>query len=222
MVEFRIHDWFKPSCLDGLRVQVPLRVKKLCSSGAMGDTADLGSVALWYVGSSPTLSIMLLWWNGIHVWLRTRCPRELWVRVSSEVLFCSVGETGKRCCLKSSFRKDSEFDSQTEHHRILAQLELEQATSNRQVIGSSPICPRFWVCNSMVRMHGSYPCRCKFDSYRTQFTECSVMVAYLFWGQVVRVQFLPFRIFRGVKVAQELLVLLVLVRVQAKELRDIQ
>lgn len=28
---------------------------------------------------------------------------------------------------------------------MLAQLELEQATSNRQVIGSSPICPIFWV-----------------------------------------------------------------------------
>ena len=81
MVEFRIHDWFKPSCLDGLRVQVPLRVKKLCSSGAMGDTADLGSVALWYVGSSPTLSIMPKWWNGIHS--RLRSCRLYWIESSS-------------------------------------------------------------------------------------------------------------------------------------------
>lgn len=34
------------------RALVLLRVR-LCLRGAMGDTADLGSVAIWYEGSSP-------------------------------------------------------------------------------------------------------------------------------------------------------------------------
>ncbi len=36
------------------------------------------------------------------------------------------------------------------HHRILAQMELEQPPSKRQVIGSSPICPKLWVSNLVV------------------------------------------------------------------------
>ena len=36
------------------------------------------------------------------------------------------------------------------HHRILAQMELEQPPSKWQVIGSSPICPKLWVSNLVV------------------------------------------------------------------------
>ena len=57
MVEFRIHDWLKTSCRKGLQVQVLLGVR-LCLRGAMGDTADLGSVAIWYEGSSPFAGIL--------------------------------------------------------------------------------------------------------------------------------------------------------------------
>ena len=52
MVEFRIHDWLKISCRNGLQVQVLLRVIYACVV-QMEDTTDLGSVALWYEGSNP-------------------------------------------------------------------------------------------------------------------------------------------------------------------------
>ena len=71
MVEFRIHDWLKTSCRNGLQVQVLLRVR-LCLRGAMGDTADLGSVAIWYEGSSPFAG-NYIWFSGAtgrHVRLR--------------------------------------------------------------------------------------------------------------------------------------------------------
>ena len=71
------------------------------------------------------------------------------VQILSQTKLGSGGAIGRRSCLKNSFRKNCEFESHPEHHRILAQLELEQPTSNRQVIGSNPICPK-WVCNSVV------------------------------------------------------------------------
>ena len=40
-----------------VRREVLLRVR-LCLRGAMGDTADLGSVAIWYEGSSPFAGIV--------------------------------------------------------------------------------------------------------------------------------------------------------------------
>ena len=52
MVEVRIHDWFKPSCRNGLQVQVLLRVIYACVV-QLEDTTDLGSVAIRYGGSSP-------------------------------------------------------------------------------------------------------------------------------------------------------------------------
>ena len=72
---------------------------------------------------------------------KDQMPYGMRVRFSPEAKLSSGGAIGRRSCLKNSFRKNCEFESHPEHHRILAQLELEQPTSNRQVIGSNPICP---------------------------------------------------------------------------------
>ena len=148
MVEFSIHDWLKTSCRDGLQVQVLLRVIYACVV-QLEDTADLGSVALWYEGSRPFAGNMLQWCKWKTRLAKAQMPYGMRVRFSPEAKICSGGAIGRRSCLKNSFRKNCEFESHPEHHRILAQLELERPTSNRQVIGSNPICPTR-VCNSVV------------------------------------------------------------------------
>ncbi len=50
--EIRKHDWLKTSCRNGLPVQIRLGVIYACVV-QLEDTADLGSVALWYEGSRP-------------------------------------------------------------------------------------------------------------------------------------------------------------------------
>ena len=92
---------------------------------------------------------MLQWCKWKTHLAKAQMPYGMRVRVSPEAKFCSGGAIGRRSCLKNSIRKKCEFESHPEHHRILAQLELEQPTSNRQVIGSNPICPKR-VCNSVA------------------------------------------------------------------------
>ena len=84
---------------------------------------------------------MLQWCKWKTRLAKDQMPYGMRVRFSPEAKLSSGGAIGRRSCLKNSFRKNCEFESHPEHHRILAQLELEQPTSNRQVIGSNPICP---------------------------------------------------------------------------------
>ena len=92
MVEFRIHDWLKTSCRKGLQVQV-LLIVRLCLRGAMGDTADLGSVAIWYEGSSPFAGkIMVQWCNWETRQIKVLMPRGMRVRFSPEPDNVSLAE----------------------------------------------------------------------------------------------------------------------------------
>ena len=74
------------------RREVLLRVNK-CLRGAMGDTADLGSVAIWYEGSSPFAGkIMVQWCNWETRQVEVLMPKGLAVRLCSEPDFVQVAK----------------------------------------------------------------------------------------------------------------------------------
>ena len=64
-----------------------------CLRGAMGDTADLGSVAIWYEGSSPFAGkIMVQWCNWETRQIKVLMPIGMRVRFSPEPSFVSLAE----------------------------------------------------------------------------------------------------------------------------------
>ena len=64
-----------------------------CLRGAMGDTADLGSVAIWYEGSSPFAGrIMVQWCNWETRQIKVLMPHGMRVRFSPEPDNVSLAE----------------------------------------------------------------------------------------------------------------------------------
>ena len=70
----------------------------------MGDTADLGSVAVWYEGSSPFAGNFLVQWcNWKTRQVEVLMPKGLAVRVCSEPNFVQVAKLENAVASKAAF-----------------------------------------------------------------------------------------------------------------------